>query len=632
MGFAQKLIIKRGKSDGIAKSAVAFLQDISGQRFLLGGMMSDAATETMVLIRHLDDEKLDITMLCYLVSNYLDHITWLFFEGGVFEIDGHTTYIMKWYESSLHHYVVGSEGKCMGGKPFDHATIQTCLKHMQAWVHLVKPALEAEFPSFGVINCFSVFALPKNKPDKQVLSSPEVETKLKRLSVVFKKKGLMSQYRYYWHHAYVAFKAANFMCTYWVAWRQGIVSGGGAHDSGDVLYVVKRGQVYAPITSGVEQNFSKLAELFGTRCLNAAGSTEDRNINLALAILNDGQLNDLVKRAQQIWIECFQRHSRTAVLVRKDKDTPHAWKAAGNANENTEKNFLKRIHENIVASTTSNASSILCDHGDTGARPSAWTDSHEKELKFQHDKKRKREVDANIQGFLLPSEQTPELRQASVVEIERQSASYVSRLRTRLKYEHKTTAVPPTIAELKNARCYIDDGVVMPTKWLATLSKIHGVITRSIHVANLFVAMNPRDPQSNVITLAACLRGAWVISPAYFGGESHTGPSIKYQPSVMTKRSIWASPKFKREFPSHWLLILEILNTVRHRWSFLSTPEQWANTRVEAERKGRPTDVFALVHPSECNPAIKHAFALDQLVAFIAHADPDKGSIGLLNM
>jgi len=187
---------------------------------------------------------------------------------------------------------------------------------MQAWVLLCKATLAAEFPGFNVINAFSAFRLPiGTKPSKPFTS--QLEEKIERLALIFNKPAFPRQFKYFWHHAWVSFKSANFSCTFWVAWRNGIDRGGGPqHGVQDLLYVVKRGQVYCPITSGVEQNFSKIAEIFGSSRLNAMDATEDRNVNLLLASLNDGQLEDLLTRAQKIWKECFLRHAREHVIDR----------------------------------------------------------------------------------------------------------------------------------------------------------------------------------------------------------------------------------------------------------------------------------------------------------------------------
>ncbi len=67
------------------------------------------------------------------------------------------------------------------------------LPHMQTWVAAVKVSLAAEYPSFEVLQCYSIFQVPRG-PDKhtssalrqerQELSDDNVRVRLKRFSLV----------------------------------------------------------------------------------------------------------------------------------------------------------------------------------------------------------------------------------------------------------------------------------------------------------------------------------------------------------------------------------------------------------------------------------------------------------------
>ncbi len=48
-----------------------------------------------------------------------------------------------------------------------------------------------------------------------------------------------------------------------------------SRDSSGATFVVKRGQVFTPVTSGVEQSFSASAERLGSSRLNASAAVED---------------------------------------------------------------------------------------------------------------------------------------------------------------------------------------------------------------------------------------------------------------------------------------------------------------------------------------------------------------------
>ena len=151
-----KLVAKRGVNESMAKVAVAFLTALDVSVLIMGSMMADAAVETMELIRHLDTEQVNIACISTLLSHHLDNCVWLFFERGVLNIHGHTSFMMGWLEK-VHYYTLGDETKLIGGSAPSAAILESCFKEMQAWVHLLRHAMEAEFPSFGLVSCFSVF-------------------------------------------------------------------------------------------------------------------------------------------------------------------------------------------------------------------------------------------------------------------------------------------------------------------------------------------------------------------------------------------------------------------------------------------------------------------------------------------
>eukprot|EP00973_Karenia_brevis_P030158 4156789-Karenia_brevis.AAC.1 len=118
-------------------------------------MMSDAATETMNLIRKMDTESLDNTQLSSVIQQFLDHIHYMFYQRGVLEVSGHTTFIIKWLETKTTHFVVRGAGMSIGGHKIKASALNKSMEHMQAWVQLTKACVEAEFPSFSLLHAFS---------------------------------------------------------------------------------------------------------------------------------------------------------------------------------------------------------------------------------------------------------------------------------------------------------------------------------------------------------------------------------------------------------------------------------------------------------------------------------------------
>jgi hypothetical protein len=466
-----------------------------------------------------------------------------------------------------------------------------------------------------------------------------MDTKLARLALIFKKPLLPSQFKSRWFFAHNALVDSNHMDDYWVCWQKGIAVPRARQQckshcenqlSNNLRDVVKRGQVFAPVTSKVEQSFAKVNERLGQNRLNASAEVEDRMINLIMTdALNESELDDVLDGAVAIWRECFHRHSRTSVAVRSDKDNVHQHSESSKDAGNTERAFLKRAHESIVQGATASCSTseIL----DSAPMPSVWTDLHEKELTFQKEKRRKREVGAHMQGHLFAAECTDELARASIAEGKRQAASYAQRVKARTNYHDKTHAVPPTPLELNGAKCYLEGGM-WDRDLRAKVADLNGSITTLPHEATLFIAAEPRNPGDERITLVASLQGFWVISPAVFLGRA--GPSIKYCSAFQTGRILYSTPTFRASFANEWRIILEIVKSAGAgcKWRVVRNVQEWANAKAIADAKKKPSTVIALADQSECRPNLKHVFTVEAFLGFVSRTDPTKGSIGLLNM
>ena len=307
----------------IGNTAGNFLKALTVEIYLTAAMMCDAATEAMSFIRKLDTEDLDNAELSSFIEQFLDHIYFMFYERGVLTIKGHTTFIIDWLENRTTHFVVDGKGMSIGGSKIKDSLINKVLERMHGWVQLARACCEAEFPSFSVLNAFSVFALPRAKPKAafDLFKQPDLIKKLKRLGITFGKSDLLAKYKEFWNYAFIAYKAASFMISYWEAWRQGIANASGrTHNGADLLSVIVRGQVWSSATSKVEQSFSEIQDLLTDKRLHADCLSEDMGINLKLMHYEESALEQLLADAQKIWAECFpEKITRVHHTSRIDK-------------------------------------------------------------------------------------------------------------------------------------------------------------------------------------------------------------------------------------------------------------------------------------------------------------------------
>ena len=85
---------RRGTPAG--KTAEVFLDTMTAGMLLLLGMLADAGSEGLGLIRSLDSEDTEAADLCQSISDFLDHIVWLFHDRGCEMIQGHLQAVLAW--------------------------------------------------------------------------------------------------------------------------------------------------------------------------------------------------------------------------------------------------------------------------------------------------------------------------------------------------------------------------------------------------------------------------------------------------------------------------------------------------------------------------------------------------------
>ena len=237
--------------------------------------------------------------------------------------------------------------------------------------------------------------------------------------------------------------------------------------------------------------------------------------------------------------------------------------------------------------------------------------------------------------MLLDSEKTYEVENAAHVEDVRRAASARDRVNTRAKMSLAINGTPPSDKELQGCTFLFDTDVRLDKELQAALTKRCAGFSREFHRCNVFVSHNPWEPGNPLMTWAASLRGAWVISPECL--MCGRGASLKYRPAIFIKRHVFVSDAFQRNHPAHWVLLLETLDAHPglHSWKLILGPAQWATARAHAEKVKRPTDVLAFLSMDEAqaSPDGSGVYNLVDATKFLATCiDKSRGSIGLLDM
>ena len=91
------------------------LQQKGAVMLLLIALMADLGNESLHLIREMDKETVETADIYNLVQSFLDGLVWLFRDGGVLKIQGHTAYALEWLSTPHLFPAVGWQFVCLGG-------------------------------------------------------------------------------------------------------------------------------------------------------------------------------------------------------------------------------------------------------------------------------------------------------------------------------------------------------------------------------------------------------------------------------------------------------------------------------------------------------------------------------------
>ena len=237
--------------------------------------------------------------------------------------------------------------------------------------------------------------------------------------------------------------------------------------------------------------------------------------------------------------------------------------------------------------------------------------------------------EANNQGLLLHGEITHDLQVATAAENVRQENSLRQRLNKAARLKAAMTAMPPSAMELQGLRVYVHASATLQSDWNRAFARTGGICVQEPRSAMVFIFNNPWDLTDIKHALTASCLGAWIMDAAVYAGKA-SGPAIKYKRALAMKRFIWATDRFKKKQAGTWLHILELVASQANcNWQMLADGKSWAVKTLHAQKAGRGAEVIALIMPEEKNPAVHHAFSIEEFLKFISHLEPARTSLGL---
>ena len=280
---------------------------------LLLGMLADAGSEGLGLIRSLDSEDTEAADLCQSISDFLDHIVWLFHDRGCEMIQGHLQAVLAWL-SQPHFFLYCGSTKSIGAlsSSVEHwrADLTAAYGHLRAWTQhkikfkadrcfvmlavvvpvarlvvvvvclipiissgcdgdrrkiifplrtrLAKDVLTAEFPDFFVMSSFSVFSL-RGMSVKGAQKSSALLRYLDQLGQTWDLPDFKTRFFELLPLAATLY-IDGLAPDYLAAWKAAIDRSTKRKLSPEsLLFVLQRYAAFGPSTSGIEQSFSRLS-------------------------------------------------------------------------------------------------------------------------------------------------------------------------------------------------------------------------------------------------------------------------------------------------------------------------------------------------------------------------------------
>ncbi len=120
-------------------------------------MLSDAADEAMSITRLCNTETADSAALHTELSRFLRRIDVLFVAGKCTEVPGYTSLMLDVLSRVRVWILPAAKGRTKvirsigvhGGVPAE--MVERCMNRLRCWLRLARSALEAEFPSFELV-------------------------------------------------------------------------------------------------------------------------------------------------------------------------------------------------------------------------------------------------------------------------------------------------------------------------------------------------------------------------------------------------------------------------------------------------------------------------------------------------
>ncbi len=600
---------RRGTVEGTA--ALNFLRWLDSERVVMLAMMADSGDDALTLTRFVDREATKTEDIFWQVQLFLDKITMLYVDGEVTQTATYTQWVLTLLRDPILFFVSGMPKMLGHTSGVPAPVIRRCLRRMACWVKMAKHVADTEFPSFRVVTSFSIFSLTDGNERGQGSETEKIHEHLARLSTFFgvDLQQLTEQLDDMWPLAR-QLKSGGVGVTNWEAWRLAIdkvrkrASIMEAHPTHALLPPLIRWCGWSVATSGVEQNFSQMERVYQSRGMMMDDARLLDLFTLVVATLDAEQEARVYRDARRLWTTHYGRARNYEALqvsrIDIGKRKPQQQVQDG-AKIMTEKDFISKRRSAVSDKLRSWSSAGAAERVDKRAA-SQWTDSMQCEVDFQEAKRRKRLVEAHLEGQTVQSDLPGDF---STLEKEYEKKERLNEKRRLAAQKHRqnvlsrlTSRNRPLPIRMRHMKVFFAPSLPASTlqQLRARASVLRMFECKDRNVATLFIVEDLNHIGQRVHWNLA-LRGGYVATPEYLTSVGARGLIVAYNAAVANHRTVWVSSAFADTHPTLCKILETAVALHQSSWTwFAGSADEFAQ-RVGRTRACR--EILGLVTMAE---------------------------------
>ena len=583
--------------------ADAFLRLLmgDGEVYLQLAMIADAADEALLVTRLFDTEDCDSATTLDDLGNFKKRIHVLFGEStGCFHMQGYTHFACDYLASGPHPIKIRGSIAGYMSTVSEHVK-QRCIARMRNWIDLCSMVINAEFPDFELVSAFSVFNLASQVRSGRRRGNVDEEQRavqhraLERLALAFSVNADALKHQFFDHIDLAQQRYIAARCSNMDAWVSVVSQPRRNHAVNVLRQILCRYMALGVSTSGVEHTFA-----VAKRELAHRAGTEDMDFAI-LKVLeksdhDPASISRVIGSAREIWAT-IHGVSRTTGRHK----FPHGSKSSSHCD--LEHPVIKADCDlekpviNSVADFLRNRRHIVSEAADamSGAAPvdvriaHAWTAKHDKEARFQTDKRKKRKIEQLAFCTVLDDEADDDLLREAAAAGHKQrkldEAAWRARVR-RDSYVEGQSVV--TLEHFRGKTAMVCSTCQSPG--LAGSIERAGVrvcvdLTR-MDIEVIIVPTVNAESVGKKILWYAMLCGAYLVTPSFFTDRGSVRYGVaKYDAATDFWRRVFITSSFAETHPKLSVIIRSVsAQRVGSKWRCCDTKEAFNKEHAAAVR------------------------------------------------